>query len=60
MFGADAVFLANVEEPELRRGVAVDLGRNFDLGWVGTTQAGLTWDTASTTRVLHWTASDMT
>ncbi len=56
MFGADAVFLANVEEPELRRGVAADLGRFFEIGWVGTTQAGLTWDTAATTRVLHWSA----
>jgi len=56
MFGADAVFLANVEEPELRRGVAQDLGRFFEIGWVGTTQAGLTWDTAATTRVLHWSA----
>ncbi len=56
MFGADAVFLANVEEPELRRGVAADLGRFFELGWVGTTQAGLTWDSATTTRALHWTA----
>jgi len=56
MFGADAVFLANVEEPELRRGVAADLGRFYEIGWVGTTQAGLTWDSATTTRALHWTA----
>ncbi len=59
MFGADAVFLATVEEPELRRGVAADLGRFFELGWVGTTQAGLTWDTASTTRCIRWTAQNL-
>ena len=57
LFGADAAFLANVEEPELRRGVATDLGRFFDVGWVGTTQAGLVWDTAATARALHWTAA---
>lgn len=57
MFGADGVFMVPVEEPELRRGVPYDLGRFSDVGWVGTTQAGLVWDTASTTRVLHWTAA---
>ena len=57
MFGADAVFLATVQEPELRRGVATDLGRFFDVGWVGITQAGLVWDTASTARAIHWTAA---
>lgn len=57
LFGADAVFLATVEEPELRRGIATDLGRFFEVGWVGTTQAGLVWDSASTARVMHWTAT---
>lgn len=57
MFGADAVFMATIEEPELRRGVAADLGRFFEVGWVGTTQAGLVWDSASQTRALHWTAA---
>lgn len=56
MFGADGIFLATVEEPELRRGVATDLGRFTEVGWVGTTQAGLTWTAASEARVLHWTA----
>ena len=56
MFGADAFFQATAQEPELRRGVATDLGRFFDVGWVGTTQAGLTWDSASTVRALHWTS----
>jgi N4-gp56 family major capsid protein len=59
MFGADPIFLATADEPELRRGVATDLGRFFDVGWVGTTNAGLTWDTAATTRVLHWTAATL-
>jgi hypothetical protein len=57
MFGADAAFLATVEEPELRRGLPMDLGRFFEVGWVGTTAAGLVWDLASQARVLHWTAA---
>lgn len=59
MFGADGIFLATVEEPELRRGVAMDLGRFTEVGWVGTTQAGLTWTSAATARVLHWTAATL-
>jgi len=59
LFGADAVYLATVQEPELRRGLAVDLGRFFDLGWVGTTNAGLVWDSATTARVMHWTSTSL-
>lgn len=57
MFGADAFFDATVEEPELRRSPPTDLGRFFDIGWVGTKQSGLVWDTASTARVLHWASA---
>lgn len=57
LFGADAAFLANVEEPELRKGLPTDLGRFYDVGWVGTTAAGLVWDLASQARCLHWTAA---
>lgn len=59
LFGADACFMATADEPELRRGVATDLGRFFDVGWVGTTQAGLVWDTASTARCIHWTSTTL-
>lgn len=55
-FGADAGFLASVEEPELRAGMTDDLGRFRDVGWVGTIEAGLVWDTASTARVIHVTS----
>lgn len=53
-FGDDGVVLATVEEPELRASaVAEDLGRFRDLGWVGTIEAGLVWDTAAYARVIH-------
>lgn len=56
-FGADAGFLATVEEPELRAGIPEDLGRFRQVGWVGTIEAGLTWDTAAQSRVVHVTSS---
>lgn len=52
-FGADAVVLATVDEPELRAGLPEDLGRFRDVGWVGTLEAGLVWDDAATSRVIH-------
>jgi len=55
-FGADAVVLATVEEPELRAGLPEDLGRFRDVGWVGTIEAGLVWDTANYSRVIHVTS----
>lgn len=57
MFGADSVFFASVEDPDLRRGLPYDLGRFTDIGWVGTVGCGLTWTTAAQARVLHWTAA---
>lgn len=59
LFGADAIFLASVAEPELRRGVSQDLGRFTEVGWVGTLQAGLVWTSAATARVIHWTAATL-
>ncbi len=59
LFGADAIFLASVQEPELRRGVAQDLGRFTEVGWVGTLQAGLVWTGATNARVMHWTAATL-
>lgn len=56
-FGEDAGFLATVDEPELRAGPKEDLGRFSDVGWVGTIEAGLVWDTAADARVFHLTSS---
>ena len=53
-FGDDAGFLATVDEPELRAGPKTDLGRFSDVGWVGTIQAGLTWELAASSRAIHW------
>lgn len=55
-FGADAVVLATVDEPELRAGLPEDLGRFRDVGWVGTIEAGLVWDDADYARVIHVTS----
>ncbi len=56
-FGEDAGFLAVVQEPELRAGPKEDLGRFSDVGWVGTIEAGLVWNTASDARVFHWSST---
>lgn len=56
-FGADAGFLAVVENPELRAGIPSDLGRFREFGWVGTLEAGLTWEQASQARVIHVTSA---
>lgn len=56
-FGADASFLAVVENPELRAGIPEDLGRFREVGWVGTLEAGLTWEIASAARAVHVTSA---
>ena len=56
-FGADPAFLAVVQNPELRAGIPEDLGRFRELGWVGTLEAGLTWDQAAQARVVHVTSA---
>lgn len=56
-FGADPTVLAEVEQPELRAGIPEDLGRFRDVGWVGTIEAGLVWDTANFARVIHVTSA---
>lgn len=56
-FGADAGFLAVVENPELRAGIPEDLGRFREVGWVGTLEAGLTWEIASAARAVHVTST---
>jgi N4-gp56 family major capsid protein len=52
-FGADAGFFATVQDPELRAGLTTDLGRKRQIGWVGTIEAGLTWDLSATARCLR-------
>ncbi len=56
-FGADAGFFATVEDPELRAGLTTDLGRKRQVGWVGTIEAGLTWDVAAQARVMYLTST---
>ncbi len=56
-FGADAGFFATVSDPELRVGLSTDLGRKRQIGWVGTIEAGLTWEVAATARVIHLTST---
>lgn len=52
-FGADACALVEILTPEIRMGLAEDLGRNRDVGWVGELDAGLVWETGALSRVLH-------
>lgn len=56
-FGDDAGFLVTVDEPELRAGLPEDLGRFQEMGWVGTLEAGLTWENASTARAIYTTSA---
>lgn len=56
-FGADSTFTAVVQNPELRAGIPQDLGRFREVGWVGTLEAGLTWDQAAQARVMHVTSA---
>lgn len=58
-FGADPGFLAVIREPELRASLPDqnDLGRFRHVGWVGTIEAALSWEQASTSRVIHVTSS---
>lgn len=55
-FGADAGFLVEVERPELRAGIPEELGTFREVGWVGTLEAALTWETATLARVIHGTS----
>jgi N4-gp56 family major capsid protein len=56
-FGQDSAFLGVVENPELRAGIPVDLGRFREVGWVGTLDASLTWDIPSLSRVIQVTST---
>lgn len=56
-FAADPGFLAVVFNPEIRMGIPEELGTQREFGWVGQLDAGLTWDDAATSRVIHVTSS---
>lgn len=56
-FGADAAGLLEIKAPEIRMGVKEDLGRFYDIGWVGEIEAFLTWEQPSQARVLHVTSN---
>lgn len=56
-FGADAGFTIEVQRPELRAGIPEELGTFREVGWVGTVEAGLTWEVAAQARVIHVTSS---
>jgi N4-gp56 family major capsid protein len=53
-FGADPGFTAVVRDPELRVSPrSVDLGRIWEVGWVGTLEAGLSYVLATNARVVY-------
>lgn len=56
-FGADGGFLVQIMAPEIRAGVPEELGTLQEVGWVGTLEAGLTWETAALSRVIHVTSA---
>lgn len=56
-FGADAAGLLEIQAPELRVGVKEDLGRFYDIGWVGKLEAFHTWPIASMARAVHVTSN---
>ena len=57
-FAADGYGLVVVANPELRAAPDTDdLGRFWQIGWVGTLDAFLVWETASQARVIHVTSA---
>jgi hypothetical protein len=58
-FGADAVGMLMIQEPEIRMSLplANDLGRFREVGWVAIMEAFLTWEVAATARVMHVTSA---
>ena len=56
-FGADALGLVRVFDPEIRAGVPEELGTFQEVGWVGHLDAFLTWEKASLARVIHITST---
>lgn len=56
-FGADAAGLLEIQSPEIRMGVKEDLGRFYEVGWVGKLEGFHTWEKASLARVVHVTSN---
>lgn len=56
-FGSDAAGLLEIQSPEIRMGVKEDLGRFYEVGWVGKLESFLTWEKASLARVVHVTSN---
>lgn len=58
-FGADAVAMAVVQDPELRASVPGDFGRQKAIAWYGILEFGVVWDTANAgeARIVHVTSS---
>lgn len=52
-FGADAGGLVRIMDPELRAGIPEELGTFREVGWVGTIEAFLTWESATLARAVH-------
>lgn len=55
-FGADACGLLEIQSPEIRMGIKEDLGRFYEVGWVGKLEGFHTWEKASLARVVHGTS----
>lgn len=56
-FGADAGALVRVLDPEIRAGQPEELGTFQEVGWVGTLEAFLVWESASLARAVHVTST---
>lgn len=56
-FGADSAGLLEIQSPEIRMGTKEDLGRFYEVGWVGKLEAFHTWEKASLARVVHFTSN---
>lgn len=54
-FGADAVAMAVVQDPELRAAIPGDFGRQKAVAWYGVLNFGVIWDTANAgeARIVH-------
>ncbi len=59
IFGADAVALAVVEDPELRAAIPKDFGRKKSVAWYGILEYGEIWDTANAgeAKIVHVTSA---
>jgi N4-gp56 family major capsid protein len=55
-FAADAGGLVRVMDPEIRAGQPEELGTFREVGWVGTIEAFLVWESASLARAIHMTS----